>query len=61
MRMPLRPYLSLFIITRLDSKVNLEDMKAMVCEINHTQVAPEEVLSDNVYVYYRDENTIKAA
>lgn len=37
--------------------VDLEEMKAMVKEVNLTQLLPEEVLSDNVYIY--DGSTIE--
>lgn len=34
------------------------DLKSMVNEINGTQVAPDEVLSDNIYIYRRKKRTI---
>ena len=37
--------------------VDMEEMKALVKEVNATQLLPEEVLSDNVYIY--DGNEIK--
>lgn len=36
-----------------------EELKAMVKEINETQVAPEEVLSDNVYYYEADTGNLR--
>lgn len=36
-------------------------LREMVCEINATEVAPEEVLSDNVYVYKRETRKLSAA
>ena len=34
-------------------------MKEIVCEINATQMEPEEVLSDKIYYYNRSENRVK--
>lgn len=50
MRMPLRPYLSLF-ITLPYGYISPEEAKEMVQAVNAEQVAPEEQLSDYVYVY----------
>ena len=41
--------------------VEEERLKHMVCEVNCTQVAPEEVLSDEVYYYDRYENVLMFA
>lgn len=38
--------------------MNLDEVKAMVMEINATQVAPEEVLTDQVYVYDKKEERL---
>lgn len=35
------------------------DLQQMICEVNRTQVAPEEVLSDHLYYYDRDRRTVK--
>lgn len=37
--------------------MGMKDLKLMVYEINHTQVSPEEVLTDQVYLY--DQNAKK--
>ena len=42
-------------------KDNMTDLIAMVREVNATQVSPDEVLSDNVYVYNRGINEIQKA
>jgi hypothetical protein len=38
--------------------INAEDLGAMVKDVNSTQVAPDEVLSDNVYFYDREEKNL---
>lgn len=61
MRIPLRPYLSLFILMKDNGDMNAEELQRMVMEINRTQVAPEEVLSDEVYSYdYRQQKLTMA-
>ena len=45
MRMPLRPYLSLFIVAPDDGRLSYSELKEMVTEINETQVAPEDRLT----------------
>ncbi|HHU72274.1 MAG TPA: hypothetical protein GXZ21_09630 [Clostridiales bacterium] len=40
------------------NKKNSNSLKKMVMEVNLTQVAPEDVLSDNVYYYNRKQNAI---
>lgn len=42
-------------------KDNMADLIAMVREVNATQVSPDEVLSDNVYIYIRRNNEIQKA
>lgn len=37
-----------------------ETLKDMVCEVNHTQVAYDEVLSNQVYFYNKDTNRIES-
>ena len=37
-----------------------ETLKDMVCEVNHTQVACDEVLSNQVYFYNKDTNRIES-
>lgn len=46
----LRPYLSLLMIAPYDSHLNLDELSAMVKEINETQVAPEERLTGRSYI-----------
>lgn len=41
--------------------LDVRDMRAMVAEVNATQVAPDEVLSDNVYLYKADTNELVVA
>lgn len=53
MRIPLRPYLSLLILLPAEGTEDSEQLKAMVHEINESQVEDEEVLSDSVYFYRR--------
>lgn len=47
------------ILIPCDTLPNMEYVKGMVKEVNATQVQPEEILSDNVYVY--DGNEIRIA
>lgn len=42
-----------------DNGVNPEELKKMVREVNETQVAPTDRLSDNVYIYKVDTDTIE--
>lgn len=41
-----------------DGKRQIQELAAMVKEVNETQVLPEEVLSDSVYLYHRQEDSI---
>lgn len=41
-----------------DGLLNLEELGKMVREINETEVRPEEVLSDHIYVYAREEKEL---
>jgi len=43
------------------SGANASDLRMMVTEINATQVAPDEVLSNNVYLYKADTNELVVA
>ena len=52
-RMPLSPYLSLFMIVPACGGLDGEELEEMVREINVTQVAEEEVLSNHIYYYER--------
>lgn len=38
---------------------NFLELKGMVREINHTLIDPRERLSDNIYFYHRDTNTLR--
>jgi hypothetical protein len=49
------------IVLPYKDEVDIDQMRAMVREINSTQVAAEEVLSDNVYVYERKVGKIRVA
>ncbi len=42
-------------------EMQIEYLRSMVREVNATQVAPEEVLSDNVYIYHREDDKISLA
>lgn len=46
------------ILIPCDTLPNMEYVKSMVKEVNATQVQPEEILSDNVYIYDGNEITI---
>ncbi len=46
------------IIPCYDEMLSKETLSKMVCEVNCTQVAKEEVLSDKVYIYSRQKNAI---
>jgi hypothetical protein len=46
------------IILREDENMDLEYIKDMVADINATQVEPEEVLSDSIYRYDANEQTL---
>lgn len=47
----LKPYLSLFLIVPDNGKMDLKSLESMVREVNATQVAPSDKLTDNVYHY----------
>lgn len=38
-------------IIAISASLDVEDVKAMVKEVNSTELKPEEILSDNVYLY----------
>ena len=46
------------ILVPVSDQMELDCLKSMVREVNATQVAPEEILSDNVYIYHRDTDKI---
>ena len=45
----------------VSDQMEVEALRSMVREVNATQVAPEEVLSDNVYIYRREDDKISLA
>ena len=45
----------------VSNQMDVEYLRSMVREVNVTQVAPEEVLSDNVYIYRREDDKIALA
>ncbi len=46
------------LLVPVSDEMSVEYLRSLVYEVNRTQVAPEEVLSDNVYLYSRKENKI---
>lgn len=36
-----------------------EELKEMICEVNRTELSPEEVLSDHLYLYCHDEREVR--
>ena len=57
----LKPYLSLSLIVPFNDALDAGQLKQMVHEVNSTQVAPDEILSDSVYIYDYDNHRIVAA
>lgn len=49
------------IVTPMGGEIDPTEMAAFVSEVNGTQVLPEEVLSDHVYIYDRDTRMIMLA
>lgn len=49
------------LLVPLSDQMEVEYLRSMVREVNATQVAPEEVLSDNVYIYRREDDKIALA
>ena len=45
----------------VSDQFDVDTLRAMVCEVNMTQVAPEEQLSDHVYRYSREDDAIRIA
>lgn len=43
------------------SEENTSDLRDMVCQVNRTKVLPEEVLSDEIYYYDREQDMMKIA
>ena len=59
-RMSLRPYLSLLIIVPKSKSAEEEELSRMVDEINHEQLAREEILSNHAYRYYCEKKELVA-
>ena len=57
----LKPYLSLFLLIRDDGHFDNAALEQMVKEVNATQVAPEDKLTDNVYHYDSREKVFELA
>jgi hypothetical protein len=38
--------------------MDIESLRDMICEVNRTAVADEEILSDNLYVYDRENGSM---
>ena len=49
------------LLVPVSEEMDVESLRSMVREVNATQVAPEEVLSDNVYIYHREDDKIALA
>lgn len=49
------------LLVPVSKEMQIEYLRSMVREVNATQVAPEEVLSDNVYIYRREDDKISLA
>lgn len=49
------------LVLKLERNVNIDFLKNLVTEVNATEVAPEEVLSDTVYLYSRNLNKLMMA
>ena len=61
MRTLLRPYLSLLILLPDDGEKNYHELESMVQQINETEVAPQDRLSDSVYHYDSQERIFEKA
>lgn len=49
------------ILLPLDTKTDINELKSMVYQVNRTELTREEFLSDNVYLYRRDTDSIEIA
>lgn len=54
-----KPYLSLLILLAGEDTTDPWELKKMIVEVNSTQVAPEEVLSNSLYRYDRFEKRVE--
>lgn len=48
-----------FILLPVEQGRGEEELKEMIAEVNHTEISPEEVLSDHLYRYCRKERRVK--
>lgn len=56
-----KPYLSLLIAVPVTEEREIAELKEMVMEVNRNVLQPEEVLSDNVYIYRREQDRLEIA
>ena len=42
------------------SRTSAEELYQMVCKVNRTEVSVDDFLTDNVYYYNREKNTLNA-
>lgn len=61
MRMPLRPYLSLLLVLPDNGEVSADELRMMVTEVNETQVAPAERLTNDVYHFDTKDHVFEKA
>ena len=61
MRILLRPYLSLLLLKKVDKDITFETMKSIIEDVNIVGVIPEEILSDELYVYDCSEKKLSIA
>ena len=61
MRIPLRPYLSLFLLVPDNGDMTADALRDMVQDVNAKEVSPEERLSDNVYHYDSKDHVFELA
>lgn len=48
-----------FLVLPKEQERGEEELKEMIAEVNRTELSPEEVLSDHLYLYCRKENELK--
>ena len=48
-----------FILLPVDQERSAEELKEMIVEVNSTELTPEEILSDQLYLYSRQERCVK--
>ena len=47
-----------FLVVPREQERSREELKEMIAEVNKTEISPEEVLSDHLYIFYRKEKKI---